>query len=395
MPIRFCYLICGYFLLSPLSIADPWPRHTIDDSSRGADGVRLGDINRDGLPDIATAWEEGGVVRVTLHPGHDRVREPWPAVTVGRVKSGEDAVFADVDGDGQLDVVSACEGDTRSIFVHWAPSNLDALLDESAWRTEVLPASEGRMQFMFVLPMDVNNDGRTDLVTGAKNDGAQLGWYEAPDNPRDLKSWTWHALAGVGWVMSIRPFDSNNDGRMDLFVTDRRGDARGVWCYWQPRDPRPNWPRTLLGGSESEVMFGDIRSVRVDQFELAWAVRGGPVQWKHGLATQRQFPMPENAGTGKAATFGDINGDGLADVVVTCENAANKLGVFAYLRPPANHREADWPFMDIGGLAGTKFDRIELVDLDGDGDLDVLTCEERENLGVIWYENQSGPAPKP
>jgi hypothetical protein len=30
---------------------------------------------------------------------------------------------------------------------------------------------------------------------------------------------------------------------------------------------------------------------------------------------------------------------------------------------------------------------MELVDLDGDGDLDVLTCEERAGLGVIWYEN--------
>ena len=30
---------------------------------------------------------------------------------------------------------------------------------------------------------------------------------------------------------------------------------------------------------------------------------------------------------------------------------------------------------------------MELIDLDGDGDLDVMTCEERKNLGVIWYEN--------
>ena len=26
-------------------------------------------------------------------------------------------------------------------------------------------------------------------------------------------------------------------------------------------------------------------------------------------------------------------------------------------------------------------------DLDEDGDLDVITCEESSNLGVIWYEN--------
>ena len=41
----------------------------------------------------------------------------------------------------------------------------------------------------------------------------------------------------------------------------------------------------------------------------------------------------------------------------------------------------------LGGRAATKFARAEVIDLDGDGDLDVVTCEERESLGVIWYEN--------
>ncbi len=41
----------------------------------------------------------------------------------------------------------------------------------------------------------------------------------------------------------------------------------------------------------------------------------------------------------------------------------------------------------ISGPQGIKFDLVKLLDLDGDGDLDVLTCEERDNLGVIWYEN--------
>ena len=42
---------------------------------------------------------------------------------------------------------------------------------------------------------------------------------------------------------------------------------------------------------------------------------------------------------------------------------------------------------------GVKYDRIELMDLDGDGDLDVLTCEEQEagtGMGVFWYENPIG-----
>ncbi len=33
------------------------------------------------------------------------------------------------------------------------------------------------------------------------------------------------------------------------------------------------------------------------------------------------------------------------------------------------------------------FDRREMLQLDGDGDLDLMTCEERDQLGVIWHEN--------
>ena len=102
------------FLLVCLQLAGhgsgPWVRHTIDSSSEGADGIRLADINRDNLMDIATGWEEGGIVRAYLHPGHAKTKQEWPAVTVGRVRSAEDALFADFDGDGNIDVVSSCEG---------------------------------------------------------------------------------------------------------------------------------------------------------------------------------------------------------------------------------------------------------------------------------------------
>ena len=52
-----------------------WRRHTIDDSSKGADGVRLADVNGDELVDIATGWEEGGVTRAYINPGHEKAKE--------------------------------------------------------------------------------------------------------------------------------------------------------------------------------------------------------------------------------------------------------------------------------------------------------------------------------
>ena len=84
--------LLSLLLALPLAAA-PWQRHTIDNSSKGADGVRLLDVNGDGLLDVATGWEEGGVVRAYLNPGPGKSKAEWPAVTVGKVKSAEDAVF--------------------------------------------------------------------------------------------------------------------------------------------------------------------------------------------------------------------------------------------------------------------------------------------------------------
>lgn len=92
-----------------LAPGTPWTRHTIDNTSRGADGVKLGDLNKDGLPDIVTGWEEGGVVRVYLNPGTAKAREPWAQITVGEVKNVEEAIFTDLDGDGELEVVSGTD----------------------------------------------------------------------------------------------------------------------------------------------------------------------------------------------------------------------------------------------------------------------------------------------
>ncbi|MFT7513031.1 MAG: hypothetical protein ACI9QL_002239, partial [Candidatus Omnitrophota bacterium] len=38
-----------------------------------------------------------------------------------------------------------------------------------------------------------------------------------------------------------------------------------------------------------------------------------------------------------------------------------------------------------------KMDNAFLVDLDGDGDLDIATTEENGGWGVIWFENPATP----
>jgi len=383
---------------------EPWPIHVIDDSSRGADGVRLADVNGDGLPDIATGWEEGGITRVYLHPGHSAVGKPWPAVTVGKTPSVEDAVFVDLDADGQTDVVSCCEGRMRTVFVHWAPRRQEDYLDPAAWKTEPIPASQEAMSWMFCTPAQIDGRNGTDLLAAGKGGNAQIGWFEAPEDPHRLDRWKWHPISPAGWIMSLRMADFDGDGDPDVITSDRRGPLRG--CRWlqnpgQGKQASLPWKNHFIGGREREVMFMTIADLDADgRDDVLAAVKpqtllffrratDGPDDWQ-----SYAINMPERTGAAKGVAVGRIDKDGRPDVVFSCEGASgSKSGVMwmSYRNSPL---ESAWTPNEISGPAGIKFDRIELLDIDGDGDLDVLTCEEshpvagsRHGLGVFWYEN--------
>lgn len=36
-----------------------------------------------------------------------------------------------------------------------------------------------------------------------------------------------------------------------------------------------------------------------------------------------------------------------------------------------------------------KYDRIEMIGVDSEGKLELISCEERDQLDVFWYENPS------
>ena len=376
------------FAISPM--AAPWKRHIIDNTSRGADGVRLKDVNGDGRPDIVTGWEEGGVVRAYYHPGKAQVKQPWPRVEVGKVRSPEDAVFTDLDGDGDADVVSCCEGRTRSVFFHWSPMN-DPQREVLPWRTAAVPATAGKQSWMFAQPMQVDGGGM-DVVLGSKGNGASIGWLRAPKNPRDIKAWQFHRWYDAGWIMSLIRHDIDGDGDLDVLASERKGKTPGVLWLENPGPkamqaaPARRWVSHRIGADGAEAMFISITknktiyaAARPNQI---FVLQPGDHVRKPWSSKTIQFSA-KKYGNAKAARAADLDGDCKLEIAVTCGNADDaKSGVF-YLKRAGDK----WIDHNISGPAGIKFDRIELLDLDGDGDLDLLTCEEREFNAVLWYEN--------
>jgi hypothetical protein len=324
-------------------------------------------------------------------------------VTVGKSPSVEDAVFVDLDGDRRLDVVSCCEGRTRTMFVHWAPSGESDYLDPSAWITEPLPASVDRMMWMFCIPMQVDGRDGVDLVAAGKGSEAEIGWWQAPADPRDLNQWQWHGMSTAGWIMSLLAVDMDGDQDLDVLATDRRGEMRG--CRWL-ENPGPGarqhraWPNHFVGGRDREVMFMTWADLDADgrQDAVAATSNNGFLFFRRsGVRDAWQsftIDMPAGVGTGKAVAVADLDENGRPDLVFSCERATGDKHGIVWLSFDAFPKDRAAKTRSISGPLGIKFDRLEVLDIDEDGDLDVLACEEsapvegkRRGLGVVWYEN--------
>jgi len=109
--------------------------------------------------------------------------------------------------------------------------------------------------------------------------------------------------------------------------------------------------------------------------------------------------IDNSAAGADGARLMDVNGDKLPDIATGFEEG-NRVGVM--LHPGGGKVRDKWPSVTVGKVkapedavfvdldGGIKFDLIQLVHLDGDGDLDVINTEERAKgggLGVVWYEN--------
>jgi hypothetical protein len=314
------------------------------------------DVNSDGYPDLVRVTWFAKKISWWKNPGRSSAQQ-WTEADIHTGFNIEFAVLADMDNDGKANEVVAQENGTPQAWYE---------AKNGAWVAhEVSDKSYGHG----IGAGDVNGDKRTDILT-------PRGWLEAPADPRQ-GNWTFHAdweALNVALPVSGQPTPPSTPPTQPkllelgfIHVLDVNGDGR------------------------NDVIAGAGHS-----YGLFWFEQG-----KDGQFTRRTIDA--SWAQAHASTIVDLNGDGRMDIVTGKRFMAHNgsdpgekepLGVYWYefVRPTATGIAAgtasapgEWikHVIDYGGRMGGGM-QIPVIDIDGDGDLDIV-CAGKS--GLFFVEN--------
>ncbi len=341
-----------------------WVEHRIDDEGlnggtplRGGDGLAMGDLDGDGIEDIASVHEDSNHLRIAFGSGNP---DEWELVTIGEgseVGAIEDVAIGDLNGDGWPDLVAACE-EAHLIYFQ----NPGAAARTARWPRLIPELTQGRGSWLRVFIVDLNLDGRPDLVapnkgaadiidpsTGAGADRA-TSLFTINGDPLDQQAWQEQELFRQGVPNTAMPVDIDNDGDWDVLAAERLQQQLTML--------------EITDAGATDVGAADGVSLRAH-----------PIVIEPGFETR-----PGWRGTSGAlqSAFADLDADGRQDLVVAVtEGSATDDGQhnylsFGWLRQPAS-LDQPWTYFRIGDTLPDLVVGIALADIDGDGDLDAIT----------------------
>jgi FG-GAP-like repeat len=394
---------------------------SIDPASEDSAGPKFmdwGDIDNDGLPDIATAWNQSQVVQIhlqrrdpdgTVRFESTQIRGTAPIAIMAGLE------LADMDDDGQLDIVVLVK---HRSFVPICPTN----------GLEAPTMFTGEIQILFAPPLDqLMNQGQWVVAEIFASDdpnpfppgGSPPG--RAPEDPDRVID-----LPEDGGMTAMDVGDVDGDGLVDIMITSNRPDPP---CYDSSSDLElylnPGRDQARTGSAWTEIVIDrDIPPLKdliltridddngdgvIDQLDdidvvftrplaasqnIAWRrnplLEAGPGAVADGSMWQ-SFTVGQVDGGADVMTLGDIDRDGFDDIVVR-SNAGQVVQWFRH--PGADDalnvtqvlRQVPWSVFVLLEVPDRVPRGMALGDINFDGQPEVIVGSEGS---VLWLDSST------
>ncbi len=307
----------------------------IDSSHTGAHHVITGLLNGDQYPDIVSANKSSTGMEVFFFSGDGTGSYSAPS-TILSVSSMTDSQISaiklgDMDKDGDLDIVFAADGNDNIYFIenlmNAGPFNTTGLDSKTAsganWSSlTTIASASGRSDEIQLV--DINADGMLDIVALDKLNGRVI-WL---DNDG---LWTENVItAAFGNPGDLAVADLDGDGSLDVVVASSSTVTR-----WFSND------------------------------------NGDGTAWTQNNLTSN---------TGYQIDVADMDNDGDMDVIASRHSSQN---ITWYANDGTGNT---WTENDTLIGTGSITRALSVLDIDGDGDMDILTQDANDDFSLIKYD---------
>lgn len=226
---------------------------------------------------------------------------------------------------------------------------------------------------------DIDGDGHADVVYGPY-------WFAGPTfqsrheiytpRPQNREGYADHFFA---WV-----YDFDGDGASDVLTVGFPGTPAYVYQNPGPDGLDEHWQKHEVFDWVSNESPQLTNLVGDERPELVCTRDGyfgfATVGWDNPFATWTFHPIsPQVAASrfGHGLGIGDINGDGLLDIL-------HAGGWFE--QPQTDAAKTRWTSHDVKFTDSYGGAEMYAYDVDGDGDNDVITSLAAHDFGLAWYE---------
>lgn len=305
---------------------------------RGASSVAAGDIDHDGKVELCTIPQDGAGFICFEHDGTFKFRTTVPANSWGGVS------FADLDGDGEVEILDGNHVFTSTGVLKWAGSD------------GVGGQSNGPISFA----ADIDGDGKQEVINGR-------AIYRHDGTLKCRNTEVGQGLAGVG------NFDDDANGEVVLVsggsVSLLDDDCKRKWTTAIPGGGNGGAPNIADFDNDGRPEIGVAGASRYVVFET-----DGTVKWTS--------PTRDNSSNVTGSSTFDFEGDGKSEVVY-----GDELKLRIYDGATGAVR------FEVPHSSCTTYENPVVVDVDADDNAEIVvientTCGYGPNNGIRVYRDK-------
>lgn len=369
----------NFFILFTIIFSNTYsqfgPQRIIANEAQLPVAVFAVDIDGDGNLDILSAARYDK--NITWYKNLDGMGNFGPLNLIGLLDEVKSIYAADLDGDGDMDILA-----TASFLdvVVWY-ENLDGLGNFSSQKT-ISDNADGAFS---VIAADLDGDGDNDVVSASYNSG--LMWYENLDGQGNFSA---NKIIddNILGARSVVAADMDGDGDLDV-VVNTSNIAEIVWYENLDGLGNFGPPIAISGsGSYTNVIFVADIDGDGDMDILSASPGDSEVAWYENLDGLGNFGPKNiitdslyNAWTVYAA---DLDNDGDMDILIAVvETFGGEILWFENLDGLGNFSEKKTITTEVKSPRS-----VIAADIDNDGDMDVISSSQNDNK-IAWYENQT------